>query len=71
MNITDGRKLSQAWKTAKVAHDKAGGLFLDGPGRREAAGSFSDVDFSKSESFYNHSAYWPSSIQHLVQLAEL
>ena len=57
--------------TVVVAHDKAGGLFFDRPGRREAAGSFSDLDFSKSESFYDHSAYWPSSIQHLVQLAEL
>jgi hypothetical protein len=37
MNITDGRKLSQAWKTAKVAHDKAGALLLDRPRRREAA----------------------------------
>jgi hypothetical protein len=34
MNIADGRKLSQAWKTAKVANDKAGGLFLDSPRRR-------------------------------------
>jgi hypothetical protein len=33
--------------------------------------SFNDVDFSKSESFYDHPANWPSSIQHLVQLAEL
>ena len=33
-------------------------------------GSFSDVDFSKSESFYNRAAYWPSFIQHLIQLAE-
>jgi hypothetical protein len=37
MNITDGRKLSQAWMTAKVADDEAGGLFLDGPGLWEAA----------------------------------
>ena len=29
------------------------------------------VDFSKSESFYNPPAYWPSSIQNLVQLAKL
>jgi hypothetical protein len=37
-----------------------------GGGKRR--GSFSDVDFPKSESLYDHPAYWPSSIQHLVQL---
>jgi hypothetical protein len=57
--------------TVMVVDNKAGGLFLDRPGRRSGEGSFSDVDFSKSESFYDHPAYWPSSIQHLVQLAEL
>jgi len=38
MNITDGRKLSQAWKTAStIAHDKARIQFFDSPGRPEAA----------------------------------
>jgi hypothetical protein len=37
-NITDGRKLSQAWKTAStIAHDNTSGLFLDRPRRPETA----------------------------------
>jgi hypothetical protein len=41
------------------------------PSGGKRRGSFSDIDFSKSESFYERPAYGPSSIQHLVQLAEL
>jgi hypothetical protein len=36
------------------------------PSTDRDGGSFGDVDFSKSESFYNRPAYWPSSIQDTV-----
>jgi hypothetical protein len=54
-----------AWPTALLLWCFVS-LTDQGGGKRR--GSFSDIDFSKSESFYERPAYWPSTIQNIVEL---